>query len=123
MFDSNFIILYVEDPSRSVEFYSAILGKAPLENSPSFAMFVLDSGMKFGLWLKQDVQPEVRVSGVSGEIVFTLSDKVDVSRTYSDWKGRGLTVIQEPGTMEFGYTLVALHPDGNVMRACSPAYS
>jgi len=123
MFDSNFIILYVEDPSRSVEFYSAILGKAPLENSPSFAMFVLDSGMKFGLWLKQDVQPEVRVSGVSGEIVFTLSDKVDVSRTYSDWKGRGLTVIQEPVTMEFGYTFVVLHPDGNVMRACSPAYS
>ncbi|WP_296060203.1 VOC family protein [uncultured Amphritea sp.] len=123
MFDSNFIILYVEDPSRSVEFYSAILGKAPLENSPSFAMFVLDSGMKFGLWLKQDVQPEVRVSGVSGEIVFTLSDKVDVSRTYSDWKGRGLTVIQEPVTMEFGYTFVALDPDGNRLRAFSPAES
>ena len=123
MFDSNFIILYVEDPSRSVEFYSAILGKAPLENSPSFAMFVLDSGMKFGLWLKQDVQPEVRVSGVSGEIVFTLSDKVDVSRTYSDWKGRGLTVIQEPVTMAFGYTFVALDPDGNRLRAFSPAES
>ncbi|MBR9866366.1 MAG: extradiol dioxygenase [Oceanospirillales bacterium] len=121
--DSNFIILYVENPSRSVEFYSAILGKAPVENSPTFAVFVLDSGMKFGLWLKQDVEPEIRAPGVSGEIVFTLSDKIDVSRTYSDWKGCGLTIIQEPVAMEFGYTFVALDPDGNRLRAFSPAES
>ncbi|WP_299203189.1 VOC family protein [uncultured Amphritea sp.] len=121
--DSNFIILYVENPSRSVEFYSAILEKSPVENSPHFALFVLDSGMKFGLWQQQDVQPAVEELGISGEIAFPLPDKAAVGNTYSDWKDRGLKMIQEPTAMEFGYTFVALDPDGNRLRVFSPAQS
>ncbi|WP_428034159.1 VOC family protein [Amphritea sp.] len=121
--DSNFIILYVESPSRSVEFYSALLEKSPVEHSPLFAMFVLDSGMKFGLWQQQDVQPAIETLGVSGEIAFPLPDKAAVGNTYSDWKDRGLRMIQEPTAMEFGYTFVALDPDGNRLRVFSPAAS
>ncbi|MBN0988679.1 VOC family protein [Amphritea pacifica] len=121
--DSNFIILYVENPSHSVEFYSTLLEKSPVENSPNFALFVLDSGMKFGLWQKQDVQPAVETLGISGEIAFPLPDKAEVSRIYHRWQDRGLTMIQEPTAMEFGYTFVSLDPDGNRLRVFSPAES
>jgi len=115
--DCNFIILYVESPSRSAEFYSALLEKSPVENSPHFALFVLDSGLKLGLWQQQDVQPVIETLGVSGEIDFLLPDKASVNNTCQDWKDRGLTIIQQPTTMEFGYTFVALDPDGNRLRA------
>ena len=35
----NMILLYVADPTKSVDFYAGILNSAPLEQSPTFAMF------------------------------------------------------------------------------------
>ena len=32
----NFIILYVDQPQRSGAFYSALLGRQPVETSPTF---------------------------------------------------------------------------------------
>ena len=50
MTDPDFIILYVEDAATSAAFYSDLLGKAPVESSPAFAMFVLANGLKLGVW-------------------------------------------------------------------------
>jgi catechol 2,3-dioxygenase-like lactoylglutathione lyase family enzyme len=49
MTDPNFILLYVEDAARSATFYGDLLGKAPAEASPTFAMFPLESGVLLGL--------------------------------------------------------------------------
>ncbi|TIN66847.1 MAG: drug:proton antiporter, partial [Mesorhizobium sp.] len=46
----NFVILYVDQPLESGAFYSALLGREPVESSPTFVLFVLDAGFKFGLW-------------------------------------------------------------------------
>lgn len=48
--DPNFTILYVDSPTVSAAFYEGILGRAPIEQSPTFAMFALPSGTMLGIW-------------------------------------------------------------------------
>ncbi len=45
MTDPNFVILYVKDPSASAAFYADVLGRTPVEASPTFVMFALSSGL------------------------------------------------------------------------------
>ena len=47
----NFVIFYVDKPSASAAFYSALLNRPPVESSPTFALFALDSGLMLGLSL------------------------------------------------------------------------
>ena len=47
-------------------FYGALLQTAPVESSPTFALFLLDSGLKLGLWARDTVAPApVAVRGSS----------------------------------------------------------
>ena len=50
MFDAHFILLHVDSPAASARFYADLLGSEPLEQSPTFAMFALPSGLRLGLW-------------------------------------------------------------------------
>ena len=45
---------------RSGAFYGALLGRQPVETSPTFALFVLDNGFKLGLWSRHTVEPRPR---------------------------------------------------------------
>lgn len=45
----DFVILYVDNTSASTGFYRDLLGAEPVENSPTFSLFVLSTGMKLGL--------------------------------------------------------------------------
>lgn len=46
-------LLYVDNPLNSAAFYQRLLGQAPVELSPGFALFVLNNGFKLGMWAKQ----------------------------------------------------------------------
>jgi len=121
MSDPNFIILYVDNPSLSTDFYIDLLAKAPIEASPTFAMFALESGVMMGLWSRHTVEPAALTSPGSGEIAFSVSDRSEVDAKFHEWIGRGLRVIQTPTTMDFGHTFVALDPDGHRLRVFAPA--
>jgi hypothetical protein len=43
MTDFNFVLLYVENPAVSADFYAGLLGKPPVEAAPTFVMFALES--------------------------------------------------------------------------------
>ena len=116
MTDPNFIILYVDSPSASADFYTGLLGKTPVESSPTFAMFVLESGLKLGLWSRHPVDPAATAAGGGGEIAFSVNDNDTVHGVFTDWAKRGLEIIQRPTEMEFGLTFVALDPDGHRLR-------
>jgi predicted enzyme related to lactoylglutathione lyase len=121
MTDPNFIILYVESPLKSAAFYEDLFGKAPISSHPTFVLFSLDSGVKFGLWSKYTAEPAVaHFTGISGEIAFSVADNNKVDSTYMDWTSRGLRVAQKPTTMDFGYTFVLLDPDGHRLRMFCP---
>jgi catechol 2,3-dioxygenase-like lactoylglutathione lyase family enzyme len=116
MTDPNFVLMYVDQPLKSAAFYEELLGSKPVEASPGFAMFVLKSGLKLGLWLKSEVEPKVTGRGATNELVFQVNDDGAVDATFSAWKTKGLEVAQRPTKMDFGYTFVALDPDGHRLR-------
>ncbi|WP_191485768.1 VOC family protein [Pseudomonas sp. FEN] len=116
MIKPNFFIFYVDSPQVSARFYADLFGNAPVDASATFALFVLDSGCKLGLWSKHSVEPRVADIGVAGEIAFSVAENALVDSTYQAWVAKGLSIIQTPVAMDFGYTFVALDPDGHRLR-------
>lgn len=121
MLSAGIILLYVENPINSASFYADLLGRTPMEASPTFAMFGMEHGVKLGLWSRQSVEPKAMSLPGAGEIAFTLPDDDAVRATHADWSRRGLTIAQEPAAMDFGFTFVALDPDGHRLRVFAPA--
>ena len=116
--DLSLVILYVDNPAASATFYADLLGQAPTEQSPTFAMFPLPSGIGLGLWSRHTVAPAAAVAGGGTEIAFMASD---VDAVYADWSAKGLPIARPPTELEFGRTFVALDPDGHRLRIFAPA--
>ena len=122
MLDPNFIILYVDSPAKSAAFYADLLGRPPVESSPTFVMFALESGVMLGLWARHTVMPVAQMPGGS-ELAFTVENRASVDTLHADWRRRGLSIAQAPVEMDFGMTFVALDPDGHRLRVLAPAHS
>ena len=119
MSDPNFVILYVKSPTDSVAFYADLLGKAPVETSPTFAMFALDSGTMLGLWAAHTVEPVASAPG-GAEIAFAVDAVETVKSMHATWSAKGLKIVQSPTGMDGGFTFVALDPDGHRLRVFAP---
>ncbi len=116
MTDLNYLLLAVADPQKSAAVYTEILDAQPVENSPTFVLYVLPSGLKLGLWLKDEMLPMTgRPDGI--DISFSEPGNDAVRATYAKWKGLGLKILQEPTDMDFGFTFTAADPDGHRLRA------
>ena len=115
----SFVLLYVDSPPASAAFYADLLGKPPVETSPTFAMLPLDGDVMLGLWSRRTVEPVASAPG-GGEIAFTVDDAGAVEHMHADWKKRGLPIVQAPTAMDFGHTFVALDPDGHRLRVFAP---
>jgi catechol 2,3-dioxygenase-like lactoylglutathione lyase family enzyme len=118
--DPNFILLYVDSPALSARFYTGVLGKPPVESSPTFAMFALDNGIMLGLWSRHTAEPAPAAAAGGSEIAFAVPDKDAVSRLYAEWGARELRIAQAPTDLDFGHTFVALDPDGHRLRVFAP---
>ena len=120
MADPNFIVLYVESPQASAAFYANLLGKPPVESSLTFSMFALASGVMLGLWARANVEPAASAPGGS-ELAIAVRDDASVTGMHADWSKRGLRIEQAPVHLDFGFTFVALDPDGHRLRVFAPA--
>jgi predicted enzyme related to lactoylglutathione lyase len=114
-------IFYVADAAASAAFYEKLLGRPPIEASPTFAMFAFDNHVTFGLWGRAGVEPAVTASGGGSEIVFTVPDRDAVDATCRDWASRGIAIAQMPVQMDFSYTFTAADPDGHRIRVMQAA--
>ncbi|EKE75751.1 VOC family protein [Gallaecimonas xiamenensis] len=110
-------MFYVADVVGSGRFYQRLLGKAPVEQSEGFCLFLWEGGTKFGLWRQDLVQPPVTAPSGSGEIGIALGSRAEVDALYQDWVQLGLEILQAPELLGFGYSLTAADPDGNRIRA------
>ena len=117
--DPNFLVLYVDDPAASAAFYRDLLGREPVETSRTFVMFALDGGPMLGLWSRRTVEPAAVAGGGGAELAVAVADDA-IDAIFADWRARGLSIVQEPTTMDFGRTLVALDPDGHRLRVFAP---
>ena len=113
------VIYYVSNVPASCAFYTRIFERGPIESSPNFAMYELQSGAKFGLWTVDDVAPKVASPGTSGELAFRVEDQSEVDAIFARWKTDKADIAQAPTTMDFGYTFTVLDPDGHRLRVFS----
>jgi len=113
--DLNYLLLAVKDPRRSAEIYDQLFGLEPVENSPTFVLYVLPTGFKVGLWAADGMKPVPRPAG-GVELSFSLPDETAVRATYAAWTKLGLAVVQEPTRMDFGFTFVVADSDGHRLR-------
>jgi predicted enzyme related to lactoylglutathione lyase len=120
MANPNFFILYVDDPAKSAAFYAQLFGRAAVESSPTFAIFALDSGVKFGLWSKHTVEPAAAAGAGAVEVAFALPSRQAVESLFQEWTQLGIEILQKPVALDFGYTFVALDPDHHRLRAFAP---
>ncbi len=116
MFKPNYILLYVEDVARSVEFYNKLIGQEPVEHSQTFALYVMPNGVKLGMWLKGGVEPTATQTGGGMEVGMPLDSNEEVDAFYAKYQELGLTVAQTPTEMDFGYTFSLLDPDDHRLR-------
>ncbi|MBC3881979.1 VOC family protein [Undibacterium sp. LX40W] len=116
----NFILLYVDQPIQSAQFYQDLLASAPIEASPGFAMFSLDSGVMLGLWAREHVLPSATGHAGATEIAISLTSKSEVDVLYQDYLAKSIEIAQTPTDLDFGYTFVALDPDGHRIRVFAP---
>ena len=114
----NYILLAVANPAASKDFYSGLLGIEPVENSPTFVLYVLPNGMKLGLWTKDQIEPATLAAG-GVEVTFSEEDDAGVQATFEAWKDKA-AVLQQPVMMDFGFTFVVEDPDGHRIRVFAP---
>lgn len=115
MLTPDFILLYVDSPNASAAFYAELFGCQPVESSPTFALFVMPSGLKFGVWSRHTVEPAAEGVGGGSEIGFPVADKAAVLALHEEWKHK-LPILQAPTQMDFGFTFTALDPDRHRLR-------
>lgn len=61
--DPNLVLFYVKNPAKSEEFYKNLLNTQPIESSPTFAMFVMKTGLRLGLWAQEEIEPKAHQTG------------------------------------------------------------
>jgi catechol 2,3-dioxygenase-like lactoylglutathione lyase family enzyme len=111
----NYLLLPVRNPRQSATLYTRLLGCEPVENSESFVLYILPTGLKLGLWIMSEMEPKPASPG-GIEIAFTEASRGAVLETYEEWRALGLRVLQQPTDMDFGFTFVMEDPDGHRLR-------
>ncbi|SMF32104.1 Catechol 2,3-dioxygenase [Tistlia consotensis] len=114
--DPSYLLLYVDSPEASGRFYAGLLGREPLQASPTFVLFALESGLMLGLWSRQTVEPAPAAAPGAGELGFKVAEPAAVDAIHADWQARGLAIAQPPSDLDFGRAFVALDPDGHRLR-------
>jgi len=115
MRELNYLLLAVKSPLESAKLYTKLLGREPVEKAETFVLYVLPTGLKIGLWVAGEIEPAPKPAG-GIEISFSEASREAVLKTYDEWTGFGLTVLQEPTDMDFGFTFVVEDPDGHRLR-------
>ncbi len=111
-----YLLLYVDSPATSAHFYSRLLDKPPVELSPTFALFILDSGLKLGLWSRHTVEPSPQALPGAAELGLAVDSLAEVDRLHQRWSELGQPILLAPIALDFGYTFVAVDPDGHRLR-------
>lgn len=115
MFEPSALVLYVANPDASSLFYQNITQVLPQKMSDSFRVLSLSNGMKIGLKDKNTLDLPAGENG-GGELAFTVQNSAEVDRIFSDWEEKGVIMAQIPAESGYGYSFLALDPDGHRLR-------
>ncbi len=110
------MMLYVANPEASATFYAELFGIQPVEQSPTFVLFILQSGLKLSLWSKHTVQPVPAKSGGGCEFSMRVETRDAVNALYEKWRDLKADILMAPVQLEFGWSFVIADPDGHRLR-------
>lgn len=116
--EPNVVVLYVDNLATSSAFYEDLLGIKAEAASPTFHTFTLSKGMSLGLKAQHSVEPPSDKNG-SGELAFTLKSSKEVDELFAEWQKTDINIALSPTIVPYGYTFLALDPDGNRLRVVS----
>jgi predicted enzyme related to lactoylglutathione lyase len=116
----NLVLLYVDDPVASADFYAMLFDRSPAAVHPTYAAFAFDGGLYLGLWSTKAKNFLSSDSGHRSEIAFMVPDDEEVRRLHGQWAAASVTIEQPLHEAVFGLTFVALDPDGHRIRVCTP---
>ncbi|MCP4745551.1 MAG: phenazine biosynthesis protein [Desulfobacteraceae bacterium] len=121
MIQLNSIILYCDDVGLSTKFYEKIIGSKPVQKFDGFSLFQLKDSFMLGLQCKHHIDPKPQQSFGGFELCLGNEDmkKKEVDSIYKEWKKMNILIALEPAWLDFGYTFVALDPDGHRIRICA----
>ncbi len=75
--------------------------------------------MSLALKAKHSVVLPTEAKSGNGELAFTLDDHQKVDELFAEWQAKGIRIIFPPSQVPFGYTFVALDPDGHRLRVAA----
>jgi len=116
----NELFLYSADPEASGRFYGALFSVTPAFSSPTFVIMALSSGFTIGFWRTGDVRPPAQASGGGCELAFKVANSAQVDGLHADWSAAGTEIAHPPVEAGFGYSFLALDPDGHRLRVYAP---
>lgn len=119
MFKPNSIILYVTDVDKSTALYSKILQAEPIEQYSEFSVFALSNDFILGIQAKSGIDPKPQPHFGGFEISMSDVSKQDVDDIYKQWCNLDVDIVMRPVDLDFGYTFVAIDPDGHRLRVCA----
>ena len=119
MLEPSSVVLYVENIAQASQFYQDLLEIKPEEASQTFHTFTLSNGMSFGLKANHAVEPPIDNKNGGGELAFTLDNNKKVDALFAEWQEKGINMALPPTVVLYGYTFVALDPDGHRLRVVS----
>ena len=119
MIEPSAVVLYVDNLLISSTFYQNLLGIKSEEASPTFHAFKLSNGMGLGLKVRYAVEPPTTDENGSGELAFTLNNNQEVDTLFAEWQKKEINIAQPPTVVAYGYTFLALDPDGHRLRVVS----
>ena len=112
----HFILLYVDEPQASAEFYARLLERKRLDSSPNFVMFELSPDLRLGLWARRDVEPAPISAADTGELAMAVATNEEVEglsaigsaksprfcKSRPPWTSAGPSVADPDGTSASG---------------------
>ena len=114
-------LFYVEDIPKSIAFYSDLFDLKPALQSPFYAMFKLDNGFEFAIYVRAKIEPPSPVMAASAELGFTVADVAVLNGLHDHWVKKGIKIIMAPKKMYFGgIHFMAEDPDGHRLRVATP---
>lgn len=119
LLEPNVFVLYADDLEQTSNFYQDIFGTKPEKHSTTFQAFTLSNGMVLALKARDSVAPPPIGKNGNMELAFTLDSSQKVDRLFAEWQAKEINIALAPNMSPFGYTFVALDPDGNRLRVVS----
>jgi len=110
------LMLYVAQPEVSAAFYAELFDIQPVEQSSTFVLFILQSGLKLALWAKHMVEPAPATIGGGCEFSMRVETRDAVNMLFEKWRGLASNAVMRPTQLDFGWSFVIADPDGHRLR-------